>query len=366
VIPEPTRAGTMPGGSNQQEQPAVAAAAAAAPNALLRQPMPTFSGDGSVTKWIRSFERWATTAGLSADRYPNVLENAFTGDAARWYEVRDTENPDRDWDELKDLLKSRFHTPMTAAETNRMLLSLRQGPNENPRVFADKVEAALRSCRDEITLPRANTDAGRENVQRSADAVFEFFGRMIFVQGLQESVKKEVCNRGVTSWKDCIQAASDAQSYKPSSTGGRSICGIESQDQETEEEPWQKVINHLEALASQRGRGGRGRGAGRGGRGGARGGRGGSRPAWLRDSMLPPGTCFRCGNRGHVRADCVCREENFKWEEIARQVGQPSQEAAAIQQEQQQNQLALPAPKEDVSTISAQQGAAGGFRFADF
>jgi hypothetical protein len=350
----------MPGSGQQDQQQA---AAAATPNALLRQPMPTFSGTGPVTKWIRSFERWATTAGLAEDRYSNVLENAFTGDAARWYEVRDQEKPDREWDELKDLLKTRFHSPMTAAETNRMLSTLKQGQNENPKVFADKVEAALRACRDEIQLPRANTDAGRENIQRTADAVFDFFGRMIFVQGLQEPIKKEVCNRGAASWKECIQAASDAQSYKPTPSGGRSICGLEDQEEEGTEEPWKKIMEHLEAMNSQRGRGGRGRGANRGSRGG-RGGRGGARPFWLKDNMLPPGTCFRCGNRGHIRSDCVCREENFKWEALAKQIGQPNQETAALQQEPQQ--LALPAPKEDVAAMAAAQGAAGGFSFKDF
>jgi hypothetical protein len=277
--------------------------------------------------------------------------------------VRDQEKPDRTWDNLKNLLKTRFHSPMTAAETNRMLSTLKQGQNENPKVFADKVEATLRACRDEIELPRANTDAGRENIQRTAKAVFDFFGRMIFVQGLQESVKKEVCNRGAATWKDCIQAASDSQSYKPVLLVSRSICSFEEQEQDEEEEPWKKIMDHLEAMSSQRGRGGRGRGSNRGSRGG-RGRRGGARPFWLKDNMLPPGTCFHCGNCGHIRSDCVCREENFKWEALPKQIGQPTQETAALQQEPQQ--LALPTPKEDVAAMAAAQGAAEGFSFKDF
>jgi hypothetical protein len=356
----------MPGDASQQAQPA-----AAAPNALLRQPMPTFDGTGTVNKWIRSFERWAATAGLAEDTFKNVLENAFTGDAARWYAVRDSEDPDRSWDETKNLLKGRFSAPMTAAETNRMLISLKQGQGESPKVFADKVEAALRACREEITLPAANTAQGRENISRTADAIFEFFGRMIFVQGLQESIKKEVCNRGVSSWKDCIQAATDAQTYKPTqATGGRSINAMEDNEQE-EEEPWQKaILQQLEALNARGARGG-GRGGRRGGRG-FRGGRGGGRqengrPSWIRDAMLPPGTCFRCGNQGHIRMDCICKPENFKWDDLAKQLAAQRQETASMQQPNQQpEQLALP-PPEGLSSLAGGAGAAAGsFRFPDF
>jgi hypothetical protein len=360
----------MPGGSADPP----AAAAAATPNAVLRQPMPTYDGLTSVTKWIRSFERWANTAGLVEANYKNVLENAFTADAARWYATRDSEDPDRSWDDLKQLLKTRFHAPMTAAETNRLLMTLKQANGESARVFADKVEAAMRQCREEINLPTANSAAGQANIDNTANSIFEFFGKMIFVQGLTESAKKEVCSRGVSSWTDCVQAAADAQAYKPAGASTRSISSLEDEKppaSETEEQLQRALIQQAIEVLTTRGRGGRGS---RGGRGGGRGGRGrgnangGSRPGWLRDNMLPPGTCFRCGHQGHIRPDCITRPENFKWDELAKQLNGGKQETAALQQEpQQSNQLALPAPQEDVASLAARQmPRSEAFRFPDF
>jgi hypothetical protein len=101
---------------------------------------------------------------------------------------------------------------MTAAETNCLLMMLKQTNGKRARVFADKVEEAMRQCREEINLPTTNSAAGQANINNTANSVFQFFRKIIFMQGLTESAKKEVCSRGISLWTNCPHSiAADAE-----------------------------------------------------------------------------------------------------------------------------------------------------------
>ena len=141
-------------------------------------------------------------------------------------------------------------------------------------------------------MPPHMTPDGERLKLKARDNMLALIKKTLFITGLRESIRQELLKQEVDTWQEALTAAERIEAAEPvkRSPPGKIICATE----ETEEDQ-EQVSAAREQRGRGRGRGGRGRGSSRGGANG--------RPNWLRDNMLPPGTCYRCGHQGHNRGD---------------------------------------------------------------
>jgi hypothetical protein len=272
-----------------------------------RQPIPTYDGEKDVVDWLRGFERWATSVGLDDPQKFKAVESAMMGKAQEWFAYMDRDEAFEDWDGFSTKVQRRFKKKTTPQEFCKSLTDLKQSRDESVKDFVDRVNKVVLMFKEEAATPVATTDPGRRLVKEARDNVFDLLRTSLFTAGLRDGIKTHVLRQALTSWPLIEEAAlrvesTEGNTQNKQQAGGRSINAMEEEGN----------------VSAMRGRGGgqRGRGRGRGARGGQRAMQIG-RPGWLRDDMLPQGTCYRCGHQGHFGRDCVTKVENFYWAKLA-------------------------------------------------
>jgi hypothetical protein len=356
----------------------------------VRQQIPTFTGDTDIVDWLRSYGKWADQGNLDNDQKLRAVEAALSGKAKDWYGYMDRDGKLETWDNFRTCIEARFKQKTSAQDMCKALTDLKQRQDETVRDFTDRVNRVALMFKEECQLPAHNTPEGRRLKEGARDAVLELIKRTLFVTGLKENLRVDVLKQSIDSWEETLRAAErveSAENPKKSPQGGRSINAMEDANQ------MDNGQGEAAAFSDQRGRG-----RGRGNRGRGRGGRReeyNGRPSWLRDNMLPPNTCYRCGHQGHRRADCVTKPENFYWQTLAQRtppqplaamappgmfmpmMGQWPQQAPqanhSVQEQQHTGQQAWPAlqfqpppAQEEKSSSMRADGAPTMFRYADF
>lgn len=300
-----------------------------------RQPIPQYAGDKDVVDWLRAFERWATSVGLDEWQKFRAVESALTAKALDWFALVDRDGDLADWDDFVVKIRDRFRRKATPQEMCRSLTDLKQGKEESVKDFVDRVSKVVLMFKEEAPQPTATTDAGRRLVKEARDGVFELLRTSLFTAGLRDGIKTHVLRQALTSWELVEEAAIRVESIEGATqarqgTSGRSINSLDEE----------------QGVSAMQGRGGqRGRGRGRG-RGNQRSMQIG-RPSWLRDEMLPPGTCYKCGHQGHFGRDCITRVENYYWAKLAEKMSERQVSAIRFPQQNwvpQQQWPAFPPP----------------------
>ena len=59
------------------------------------------------------------------------------------------------------------------------------------------------------------------------------------------------------------------------------------------------------------------------------------RPGWLKNSMLPANTCYKCGMKNHVAFKCKVSEKNHQWPDRVREIKNAKQVDVETEEEQQ-------------------------------
>jgi hypothetical protein len=303
--------------------------APAQPNQITyRQPIPGFSGEADVVDWLRSFERWATQAGLGDEQKLRAVEAAMSGKALNWFGYMDRDGKLDEWSTFETEVRERFRQKTSSQDLCKALTGLTQQSSESVKDFTDRVNKVGLMFKEECALPNSNTPEGDRLKKAARDAMLTLIKKTLFITGLRDDIRHDLLKQHVETWEEAQTAAErieKAEKPKGKQGPGKVIHSMEEKDEQG--------ANSSESFASmseQRGRGnGRGRGSrGRGGRGAGAGNNANGRPSWLRDQLLPPGTCYRCGHQGHIRSDCVTKPENFYWATLAQTMAQQRNVAA--------------------------------------
>lgn len=295
------------------------------------QRIPLFHGD--ITKDIFTAEQFLDRLARAAvaiqgspwpqERKITALINALRGDALAWFEAAREHVDINNYQHLADAFAQAFSPTRTTRTTVAILHDLTQKHNEGVVKFYARVTKAIRDISTLeadcplITDPFPAQFAALDGWDGIADAVkdtatdriqkhsaryhIQMVGKHIFIAGLNAKLKEKLMETGVVG--GLYEAFLQAQSLEKIQTdpGKVKISAIDNvEDVDTQIDALQAQIEALNRRRGFRG-GSAGRGRGRGGRNSSRGR--GSGNAQRTDR-----SCYHCGKKGHLIADCHARK----------------------------------------------------------
>jgi len=314
--------------------------------------IPKFSGEGAdpsedCRAWLTAIEEYFAATRTPAEDQAKQLTFAFrptNSKAFKWWTkiLQRKKDNVQNWDAAKRIIKDRFYARSTPSEVAVLLRSLQQRPDEDVRSFLDRIDDAMLIAEQEY--PLEITGLNENQHKRSLDAYIETQTRLYFISGMHPKLAADVLKQDFTSLQDAEKIARRAEvalkNEKRQEALKTQVVAEATGRFDNSQEEVALLQNRLDQIQGQgRGRG-QPRGRGRGfqssrGRGyqttsptpqtGARPRNPLGQPTWLRNEMLPPNTCFRCGHQGHQGRQCVTPENQYNWTNLARNYPQGRQ-----------------------------------------
>lgn len=79
------------------------------------QQITPFDGTGEVERWVTDFQYYAGVAGITEDKWPDLVRTLLIGKARDWFEYND-EIPIKKWSAIKQALIDRYKKKVTASQ----------------------------------------------------------------------------------------------------------------------------------------------------------------------------------------------------------------------------------------------------------
>jgi hypothetical protein len=198
--------------------------------------------------------------------------------------------------------------------------------------------------KEECALPNSNTPEGDRLKKAARDAMLTLIKKTLFITGLRDDIRHDLLKQHVETWEEAQTAAErieKAEKPKGKQGPGKVIHSMEEKDEQgASGSEGSRPCQSREVEVTDEGEAAEAAAAEGQGQETTNG-----RPSWLRDQLLPPGTCYRCGHQGHIRSDCVTKPENFYWATLAQTMAQQRNVAALGNTMPQWPMLQQPPPK---------------------
>ncbi len=113
--------------------------------------MPRFNGKGSVTRFIKNFEKRMLIEGWNEETARSILYLCLEGEADDYLDTLETEVEDMTYSDLQQILLRRFRPRMSKADLLQMLMGTKQNNGESVDNFSKRIDKIAADYSDLLT-----------------------------------------------------------------------------------------------------------------------------------------------------------------------------------------------------------------------